>query len=260
MLVEEMAVIRWRRARVLRAENGEISKRLNSAAASALLSRPALASQSMSLLHVMQIGLKESRCGDRFLRSPKLSVREVFGRFLPEKTSERLDALRENQINVKMDFSGATQIIVYLRHAKHELETLGWIPVSTLDALVSLIGISDFPLVSACIAFTEGDHEREKTESENASDEEAKAAVIHMIDEAIAYLELLRQHALQSRLAEIDAESRSCSLPAPEVTDRLLRYDAHFERQYYRAMHELERSQRRRKGDIVPAPVKVDVS
>jgi hypothetical protein len=159
-----------------------------------------------------------------------------------------------------MDFFGATQIIAYLRGAKHELQTLGWIKDGTLDGLISLIGISDFPLVSACITFTRGDHEKQKTESETACDEEAKAAVIHMIDEAIAYLELLRQHALQSRLAEIDAESRSCSLPAPEVTDRLLRYDAHFERQYYRAMHELERSQRRRKGDIIPAPVKVDVS
>jgi hypothetical protein len=68
-------------------------------------------------------------------------------------------------------------------------------------------------------------------------------------------LTLVRRHALQSRLREIEAEYRSRSLPSREVSELLLRYDRHVERQMYRAMGELERIQRRRKGDIVPPPI-----
>lgn len=58
MLVEEMAVTQWRRARMLRAENGEISKSLNSAAAEALVDKEALASQDMFRLHVLKVGFQ----------------------------------------------------------------------------------------------------------------------------------------------------------------------------------------------------------
>jgi hypothetical protein len=41
--------------------------------------------------------------------------------------------------------------------------------------------------------------------------------------------------------------------------DRLLKYEGAIERQLYKAINQLERQQRLRAGDNVPAPVAVDV-
>ena len=49
-------------------------------------------------------------------------------------------------------------------------------------------------------------------------------------------------------------------LPNALDLDRLLRYDAANDRQLYRTLKELERLQRARKGEHVPAPVNVQVS
>jgi septation ring formation regulator EzrA len=44
-----------------------------------------------------------------------------------------------------------------------------------------------------------------------------------------------------------------------ERRDRLLRYEGAIERQLYKALNQLERLQRLRAGDNVPAPVEVDM-
>jgi hypothetical protein len=43
------------------------------------------------------------------------------------------------------------------------------------------------------------------------------------------------------------------------VADKLLRYEAHLDRQLYRAMDQLERLQRQRKGENVPPPINVNL-
>jgi len=50
------------------------------------------------------------------------------------------------------------------------------------------------------------------------------------------------------------------NIPSKEELDRLLRYEGAIERQFYKALHQLERLQRLRAGDPVPAPVDVDVN
>ena len=44
------------------------------------------------------------------------------------------------------------------------------------------------------------------------------------------------------------------------VVDKLIRYETTIERQLYRAMHQLERLQRRKVGEAVPPPVSVEPS
>lgn len=41
--------------------------------------------------------------------------------------------------------------------------------------------------------------------------------------------------------------------------DRLLKYEGAIERQFYRAMHQLERLQRLRAGHMIPAPIALDI-
>ncbi len=49
------------------------------------------------------------------------------------------------------------------------------------------------------------------------------------------------------------------NVPSRDELDRLLRYEGAIERQFYKALNQLERLQRLRAGDNVPAPIQVDV-
>jgi len=49
------------------------------------------------------------------------------------------------------------------------------------------------------------------------------------------------------------------NIPHKEELDRLLRYESAIERQFYKALNQLERMQRLRSGDNVPPPVEIDV-
>ena len=64
--------------------------------------------------------------------------------------------------------------------------------------------------------------------------------------------------AKENQLRELDAQLRSLALPDEAATDKVLRYETHLDRQLYRAMDQLERLQRRRKGENVPPPLNVN--
>ena len=49
-------------------------------------------------------------------------------------------------------------------------------------------------------------------------------------------------------------------LPDEEVVEKFVRYESALQRQLYRAMNQLERLQRRRRGEAVPPPIVMDVS
>jgi len=49
-------------------------------------------------------------------------------------------------------------------------------------------------------------------------------------------------------------------MPDGSDIDRLLKYEGSLERQFYRALNELERLQRMRSGDHVPAPVNINLA
>jgi CRISPR/Cas system-associated endonuclease Cas1 len=70
--------------------------------------------------------------------------------------------------------------------------------------------------------------------------------------------ELKRNVTIREDLAR-DAEARSFSLPPADATDKLLRYEAHLDRQLYRAMDQLERLQRQRRGENVPPPLNINL-
>ena len=59
---------------------------------------------------------------------------------------------------------------------------------------------------------------------------------------------------------EEQARQSAAVLPSMEVLEKILRYETRLERQQYRAMAQLERLQRMRQGEAVPAPLTVEVS
>jgi hypothetical protein len=64
---------------------------------------------------------------------------------------------------------------------------------------------------------------------------------------------------LQGAHLAVDAEARRFSLPPMSATDKLLRYEAHLDRQFYRAMDQLERLQRQCRGETVPPPLSINL-
>ena len=62
--------------------------------------------------------------------------------------------------------------------------------------------------------------------------------------------------------AKVEEQSlqSAATLPSSKVLDKILRYETTLERQLYRAMHQLERLQRRRLGEAVPAPAVLEVT
>jgi hypothetical protein len=49
-------------------------------------------------------------------------------------------------------------------------------------------------------------------------------------------------------------------IPGPEISDRLMRYETHLSREIDRILNRLERLQRMRKGQPLPAPIGVSIS
>ena len=59
---------------------------------------------------------------------------------------------------------------------------------------------------------------------------------------------------------ETMARQNASVLPSADTLDKILRYETALDRQFYRAMNQLERLQRIRGGEQVPAPVTMEIS
>lgn len=57
-----------------------------------------------------------------------------------------------------------------------------------------------------------------------------------------------------------EAHEAAAVLPALPVLEKILRYETKLERQMYRAMNQLERLQRMRQGEAIPAPLTMEVT
>jgi hypothetical protein len=67
-----------------------------------------------------------------------------------------------------------------------------------------------------------------------------------------------KEYASERENLAVYAEAQSFSLPPADTTNKLLRYEAHLDRQLYRAMDQLERLQRQRRGENVPPPLNIN--
>jgi hypothetical protein len=85
-------------------------------------------------------------------------------------------------------------------------------------------------------------------------------AALQWIDREIGKLQALKGLYEEKETLELQALQESLALPSKEVVDKILRYETTISRQLYKAMSELERLQRLRKGEPVPPPINVQVS
>ena len=90
--------------------------------------------------------------------------------------------------------------------------------------------------------------------------EEIKKQVLAHIDREVRMLEWGRNDCLQRESAEERARQSAAVLPSADVLEKILRYETALERQLFRAMNQLERLQRRRLGENIPAPMTMEIS
>ncbi len=90
--------------------------------------------------------------------------------------------------------------------------------------------------------------------------EKNKTEVLAFLDKKLRLL-TWRETGCEKREENAEqARQAAAVLPSMEVLEKILRYETKLERQMFRAMAQLERLQRMRRGEAVPAPLAVEVS
>jgi len=79
------------------------------------------------------------------------------------------------------------------------------------------------------------------------------------VNGSVLRFEKLCPSSLGNNMSRNEISVFDVSLPPALVSHKLLRYEAHLDRQLHRAMDQLERLQRQRKGENVPPPLNVNL-
>jgi len=226
ILVEKIAVSYWRLRRVLRCEVGEIRKELDSAV----------------------------------LRS----AYELVDRFNRDKKYLALD---EHRQNMQRSSLGVQHLIGVLDEVREECEKAGRLTEGARDRLFGIFGTDDDALPTACLFFqymAEKGPELATEDPEHygtvASPGECHQGLLKMLDDESERLKYLKQCAEGKEQLETDAMAASLALPSKDAMDRILRYQTTIERELYRAMNQLERMQRQRRGEPMPPAINIDLS
>jgi hypothetical protein len=240
MLVEKIATSWWRLGRVLRAENGEIRGKLDSTFFDYV--DRMYRNYSFTLL---SLDLSQPQILSNFFNraDPKILLEEPL-----LKMQTFANELRKHEI-------GVSYLRRVLTNVKRDISERGKISKPVWELFFMTFGPCEYELVNACIGMLDN---LEAVTSEVAQD--ARPTAIQLIDKRLQGLEFDGHRAERRSYFEWTAERRTFSLPSEEAAEKLLRYETHLERQYYRAMDQLERVQRRRIGDSVPPPLNVNLA
>jgi hypothetical protein len=83
---------------------------------------------------------------------------------------------------------------------------------------------------------------------------EEVACLLTVLDNRLKWLSELARDVTECEDLAVDAEARSFTLPPADATDKLTRYEAHMDRQLYRATDQLDRLKRQRRGETTASP------
>jgi hypothetical protein len=251
LLVQTIATCCWRKARVIRAENGEIRKRLDTSKMDRALQISDKANLDMALSDMNSPLFRDNNCADQQVSTKdQWSARQV-----------AQSGLREHDL-------GVVHLAALLLIAKSEMASDGYISEYIRKEIFDAFHFWDYELAIACFNAGRKETKTEDQRSENVLNQTGdqrselhlhQKNVAALIDGGLAALEMLSAYSSKRRALALDAEARSCCLPPADVTDKLLRYEAHFDKQLYRAMDQLERLQRRRRGENVLRPLNINL-
>ena len=154
---------------------------------------------------------------------------------------------------------GNALIVGWLRELNSAVEAEGALTVAMVEDLNAKFGAKDSGLGRRLMNFCAKDGAAPGGEDADCR-EQQKAGVLGFLKQQIRAFQYSEVECLKKELAEDEARKAVAMLPSAEVLEKIQRYETKLERQLFRAMAELERLQRRRKGENIPAPISVNVS
>jgi hypothetical protein len=242
-LVQTIATTLWRKARVIRAENGEIRKQLDTLRVDRALRN----SDGVNL--TLAVSNLELGFFSRENPADKIPLMEQWA------------AMQGHQTTLRGHRSGLVYLRALLENAKAEMASDGYLSERTCAAIVCEFGFWDYLFALQCSRAGPPADKKEDRPSEKVVDPqtEQRADIGALIEDRLERISEFKLYASERENLAVDAEARSFSLPTAEATDKLLRYEAHLDRQLYRAMDQLERLQRQRKGESVLPPVNINL-
>jgi hypothetical protein len=235
--VEEIVKCLWKKARVTRAENGEICKGLNT-----------LAKERVWL--PTERTRKALETAEAIFHGAEKRAREK------DSASQRLSALHDAQRNLLEHAMGRLYLSDLLEVAKSEMAVHGHLSTEIAVKISSAFGLWDDPFATVCLQAASLAAGGESTPSSDVGDETSKTRAL-VVEAINVRREMIKVFEKRAEECESLAEARCLSLPPAEVIDKHIRYGAQANRELYRAMGELERLQRQRKGENVPPPLNV---
>jgi hypothetical protein len=244
-LVQTIATCWWRKARVIRAENGEIRKRLDTLGVDRVLRNSDKANLDLAL----------SEMGLGLFSVTNQADQQVSSR-------ERWSAMQAAQSDLRTNRSGLAYLSALLQKAKSEIAREGYMSEELRKKIFHTFCLWDCLFALTCLHAGPPEAKMEDRPSEKVVDpqaDEKHARLVAFIDDHLKRISWFEACATERENLAGDAEARSFSLPPADATDKLLRYEAHQDRQLYRAMDQLERLQRQRRGENVPPPLDINL-
>ena len=227
MLVERIAVCYWRLRRAVLAENGEIRKWRDTFTWERIQKRMEDFDTQKLLAPLGKRGLMLDRTkhGHEFLH------RKV------------------------QEFRGVAEEVGYLTE-EQEKEALDWFGRASEGFGFQVYFFSQIARRAMGASSVLSDPE----DTERFDPDRAKKVLVDYLQEGEKNFSRLAKALGKLEQLEDDAEALSRAVPPSDGIDRILRYETSIERQMYRAMNQLERLQRRRKGEPVPPPINLELS
>jgi hypothetical protein len=222
MLVEKMAVSWWRLRRVYRYEVGLITEEINNAAG--ILISQSLSPQGINTLYRgdprINEGLEQAK---KELAAMKSELAQLCQMCKEDKNLETIYGRKE------------LWTPLFREHEKLFKSTVNIPSPEKIRTTLNTAGLSDDTIWQAIL-------EQKEVAQSIPENEINRLEVIIANGERLAQLRIMKS-----------------GVPAQKDLDRSLRYESTIERQFYKAMDQLERMQRRRAGEHVPPPMKLSV-
>ena len=137
-----------------------------------------------------------------------------------------------------------------------EVEETGSVSQYTRAHLARIWGMDKGGFTEAIIMFSSDSH----ADNPDLPPEQRKAALLYALDAERQRLAALKAIAEERRDVSMAARAEAALVPPELAVNRLVRYEAHLERVLARALEQLDRLQRGRRGEPAPPTVRLEHS
>jgi hypothetical protein len=206
-LVQTIATCWWRKARVIRAENGEIRRRLDTLAVDRALRNSDKANLDLALME-MDLGVysAENQADDKV------------------STRDRWSAMQGAQSNMRGHGAGLGYLSALLQKAKSEIASEGYISEKIREKILLAFCFWDCLFALTCLYAGPPETKVEGQPPGSVEDKQAgkrRRDLVAFIDNRLETINVFKGYALEREKLKGDAEARSFSLPPNGQTSPL---------------------------------------